>query len=185
MREDVSQSFHSKRLGRAAYLRQLLHLGWQGNVCFPALTYDQVSFPCFLYGSSSADLFPSPPKKRLITGCPCLFSELSQRPRVYITCTAFLASLYILVFQACHLWPHSTCPLLDTPLVFHNHNLHPAPRSCCHSTNHCYELVIRYRILYQLFSGADIENLCREVRDVNYVHCQRIRGAIGLIVLNT
>ena len=96
-----------------------------------------------------------------------------------------LASLYILVFQACHLWPHSTCPLLDTPLVFHNHNLHPAPRSCCHSTNHCYELVIRYRILYQLCSGADIENLCREVRDVNYVHCQRIRGAIGVIVLNT
>ena len=83
-------------------------------------------------------------KKRLIAGCPRLFCELSQRPRVYITCTAFLASLYILVFHACHLWPHSTCPLLDTPLVFHNHNLHLAPRSCCHSTNHCYELVIRY-----------------------------------------
>ena len=65
MREDVSQSFHSKRLGRAAYLRQLLHLGWQGNVCFPALTYDQVSLPCFLYGSPSADLFPSPPPKTL------------------------------------------------------------------------------------------------------------------------
>ena len=63
---------------------------------------------------------------------------------MYITCTPFLASLYILVFHACHLWPHSTCPLLDTPLVFHNHNLHLAPRSCCHSTNHCYELVIQY-----------------------------------------
>ena len=66
----------------------------------------------------------------------------------YITCTAFLASVYILVVQACHLWPHSTCPLLDTPLVFHNHNLHLAPRSCCHSTNHCYELVIRYSCLW-------------------------------------
>ena len=139
--------------------------------------------------------FSLPPKKRLIAGCPRLLCELSQRHWVYITCTAFLASLYILVFQACHLWPHSTCPLLVTPLVFHNHNLHPAPRSCCHSTNHCYELVIRYSFFcetstfthmrYQLFSGADIENLCREVRDLNYVHCQRIRGTIGVIVLNT
>lgn len=37
----------------------------------------------------------------------------------------------------------------------------------------------------ELFSGADIENLCREVGDVNYVHCRRIRGTIGVIVLNT
>ena len=151
----------------------------------PRLNLRSGFLPLFFVWFAVRRPFSLPPKKRLITGCPRLFSELSQRPRVYIACTAFLASLYILVFQACHLWPHSTCPLLDTPLVFHNHNLHPAPRSCCHSTNHCYELVIRYRILYQLFSGADIENLCREVRDVNYVHCQRIRGAIGVIVLNT
>ena len=104
-------------------------------------------------------------KKRLIAGCPRLFSELSQRPRVYITCTAFLASLYILVFQACHLWPHSTCPLLDIPLVFHNHNLHPAPRSCCHSTNHCYELVIRYSFLWNFnFHLKHIRNLFYALR---------------------
>lgn len=69
---------------------------------------------------------------------------------MYITCTAFLASLYILVFHACHLWPHSTCPLLDIPLVFHNHNLHLAPRSCCRSTNHYCELVIRYSFFVKL-----------------------------------
>ena len=117
-----------------------------GNVCFLALTHDNVT-SLVLCMAHRSPTFPLPPKKRLIAGCPCLFCALSQRPRVYITCTAFLASVYILVFQACHLWPHSTCPLLDTPLVFHNHNLHLAPRSCCHSTNHCYELVIRYSFL--------------------------------------
>ena len=35
----------------------------------------------------------------------------------------------------------------------------------------------------ELFSGADIENLCREVREVNYVQSQKIRGTIGVIVL--
>ena len=149
MRQGVSQSFHSKPLQRAVYLGQLLQLGWQGNVCFPALTYDQLSFPCSLYSSRSADFFP-PKKRRLIAGCPRLFCALSQRPRMYITCTAFLASLYILVFHACHLWPHSTCPLLDTPLVFHNHTLHLAPRSCCRSTNHYCELVIRYSFFCEI-----------------------------------
>lgn len=35
----------------------------------------------------------------------------------------------------------------------------------------------------ELFSGADLENLCREVREVNYVPSQKIRGTIGVIVL--
>lgn len=35
----------------------------------------------------------------------------------------------------------------------------------------------------ELFSGADIENLCREVREVNYVQSQKIQGKIGVIVL--
>ena len=111
----------------------------------PRLNLRSGVLPLFFVLLAVRRLFPSrkTKKKRLIVGYPRLFCALSQRPRMYITCTAFLASLYILVFHACRLWPHSTCPLLDIPLVFHNHNLHLAPRSCCRSTNHCYELVIR------------------------------------------
>ena len=153
----------------------------------PRLNLRSGVLPLFFVLLAVRRLFPSRKKKRLIAGYPRLFCALRLRPRVYITCTAFRAWLYILVFHACHLWPHSTWHFVGVP---------QSQSSLCSTillphyepllwAGNTIQVFVKLQLSLKDIWDISCFLLCREVRDVNYVHCQRIRGTIGVIVLNT